>query len=230
MAKTNIIENLFVYLAIFAPFVPILLFMFNWKGCKTSRPLWTIILYCFFVDFLISYAMGYAHHKVKITLYAAFTFFEYLAFAYFIFLYIRKRAFKKLILFASLVFLAFIIVYYLTVPFNNIDSIPIGFETILVMIFSFYYLYEEMNNSSTLFIYSKPAFWIVIGIVLYLAGNFFIYIFAGSFLTKAEIRHYWFITNIFSIIKNVFFCIAILIHTKPTKNTLNYSLDLSSLN
>lgn len=231
MAKTNIIENLFSYLAIYSAFLPILFFVLNWKKCRELRPLWVIVLYAFFVDFLISYAVDFVPHKpLKISLYACFTFFEYLAFAYFIFLQVKRKAFKKFMLFASAVFLVFIISYYLTVKFRNIDSIPIGFETILILIYSFYYLYEEMNDSSTLFIYSKYTFWVIIGIVLYLAGSFFIYIFAGSFLTKAEIREYWFITNIFWIIKNVFFCIAILIHTKPSKNKLNYHLDLSSLN
>ena len=231
MAKTNIIENLFVYLAILTPFFPIFLFLINWKKCSSERSLWTIVLYGFFVDFLISYAMGFVAHKpLKITLYASFTFFEYLAFAYFLYLHIRKKSFKKFMLTASASFLVFIVVYYLTVRFRNIDSIPIGFETILILVFSFYYLYEQINDSSTLFIYSKYTFWVIIGIVLYLAGSFFIYIFAGSFLTKAEIKEYWYITNIFSVIKNVFFCIAILIHTKPSKNKLSYNFDLSSLN
>lgn len=233
MAKTNIIENLFSYfpyIALGSAFLPVFLFFVHWEKCKDSRALWAIILYDILVDFLIAYGTGVTHHKVKITLYAAFTFFEYLAFAYFIFLQIRKAAFKKFMGFASFVFLIFIIVYYVTVKFSNIDSIPIGFEIILVLIFSFYYLYEQMTQSSNLFIYSTSTFWVVLGIVLYMAGNFFIYIFAGSFLTRAQLNDYWYITNIFSIVKNIFFCIAILIHTKPSKDKFNYNIDLSRLN
>lgn len=230
MAKTNIIENLFSYIAIFSSFLPILLFVVKWKKCKASKPLWIIILYAFFIDFLVNYAVDFFSHKpVKVALYASFTFFEYLTFATFVFLHIKSKFFEKFMLFASIAFLLFIAIYYLTVKFKFIDSIPIGFETILIMIFCFYYLYQEMNDSSTLFIYNKFTFWIVIGMVLYLAGNFFIYIFAET-LSRKEVREYWYITNIFSIVKNIFFSIAILIHTKPSKENLNYQLDLSQLN
>ncbi len=230
LAKTNIIENLFPYIAVYSSFLPIALFALNWKKCKDSRPLWVIILYAFFVDFLINYAVDFVPHSpVKRTLYASYTFFEFLAFAYFLFLHIKKKQFRDLITFASLGFLIFIVAYNLIVKYKFIDSIPIGVETILIMIFAFYYLYEELKDSSTLFIYSKPVFWIIFGIVIYLAGNFFIYIFAES-LKRHEVQQYWYITNIFTIIKNIFFSIAILLHTKSPKQKHNYDIDLSSLN
>lgn len=229
MAKTNIIENLFSYLAVYSAFLPILLFLINWKKCTLSRPLWVIILYAFFVDFLLGYLSEVTHKQVRITLYAGYTVFEYLAFAYFIFLHVKNKSFKKLVLVFSLVFFAFIVVYYLTVKYKHIDSIPIGIETIFILIFSFYYLYEELNDSSTLFIYNKATFWIIFGIIIYLAGSFFIYIYANT-LTKEEARQYWYITNIFSILKNIFFCIGILLHSKSSNQKPNYRLDFSSLN
>ena len=231
MAKTNIIENLFSYLAISSAFLPILIFVFHWHKCSPSRQLWIIVLYAFFVDFLLSYAVDFFPHKtVKITLYASYTFFEYIAFGYFLFLHIKNKKFKRTLLVVSGVFLFFLTIYDLTVKFRRIDSIPIGIEAILLILFSCYYLYEELLDSTTLFIYLKPTFWIVFGIILYLAGNFFIYIYAES-LSRVEGEKYWYITNIFSIIKNIFFCIAILLHTKPPRHTVNYSnFDLSSLN
>ena len=129
----------------------------------------------------------------------------------------------------SLVFLTFIIIYHLSVKFRYIDSVPIGVETIFVFIFAFYHFYEELTGSSTLFVYQKPDFWITFGIVFYLAGSFFIYIYAST-LTKTEVQQYWYITNIFSILKNLFFCIGILLHTKPPRDNNRYELDLSSLN
>ncbi|MDQ6609800.1 MAG: hypothetical protein M3Y85_08270 [Bacteroidota bacterium] len=105
------------------------------------------------------------------------------------------------------------------------DSIQIGIETIIILSASFFYLYEQMNNTTTLFIYTKPAFWILLGIVLYLSGSFFVYIFA-NYLTPKELREYWIITNFFSILKNVFFCIAIYINAKPSK----YDLEMSGQN
>jgi hypothetical protein len=228
--KTKTIENLFVYLAILAPFVPILFFFLNWKKTRLSKALWVIILYCFLIDFLVNFIIGeLGHNPIKKSFYAAFTFFEYMSFAYFMFLQIKNKKFKKYMTYLSIFFCFFIIIYYLTVKFKTIDSIPIGIETILIIVFAFYYLYEEMNDTTTLFIYNKPSFWIILGIVLYLAGSFFIYIFAG-YLKQEELDKYWQITNFFSILKHVFFCIAIYNHSKPSKGNLNYSEDVSSLN
>jgi hypothetical protein len=169
------------------------------------------------------------HGGVKLTLYAAFTFFEYLSFAYFLFLQIKNNTFKKYMSYLSVLFCIFIVIYSLTVKFKSIDSVPIGIETILIIIFAFYTLYEEMNDTTTLFIYNKPTFWIVLGIVLYLAGSFFIYIFA-SYLKREEVKKYWPITNVLSILKHVFFCIAIYRLAKASKINPVYDKDVSSLN
>lgn len=79
-----------------------------------------------------------------------------------------------------------------------------------------------MQDTTNLFIYSRYSFWIVLGIMLYLAGSFFIYIYSSQLPTK-EIAKYWIFTNIFSILKNVFFAIAIFVNAsqsvkKPPKN------------
>jgi len=108
-------------------------------------------------------------------------------------------------------------------------TIVIGVETILILIFAFYCLYEQTNDTSTLFIYTRSAFWIILGIVLYLAGSFFIYIFSSN-LSEDERNKLWVITNGFSILKNIFFCIAIYINTKPPKESLRYDVEIRSLN
>jgi len=56
--------------------------------------------------------------------------------------------------------------------------------------------------------------------LLYLAGSFFIYIYASQ-LNQEEILKYWIFTNIFSIIKNILFVIALAVHANQsqTKNT-----------
>lgn len=167
-------------------------------------------------------------YRTELTLlYALFTPLEYLAFSYFLYLNIREKLFRKLIIFSNLFFITFLLLFYfvLSPPEMKIDSIPIGIETILILVFSFYYLYEQANDTNNLFIYNKYSFWIVLGFIIYLSGSFFIYIFTNQ-LSYKEIHKYWFLTNIFSILKNVFFTIAIIInanqHTK--KNQMNYKI------
>jgi hypothetical protein len=107
-----------------------------------------------------------------------------------------------------------------------LDSIPIGIETILIFVFAFFYFFEQMNDTTDLFIYNKPSFWAVLGILLYLSGSFFIYIFANQ-ITIKELGKYWIITNIASILKNILFAIAIYIQANQSQkksSKKNYNL------
>jgi uncharacterized Tic20 family protein len=115
------------------------------------------------------------------------------------------------------------------VKVRGIDSIPIGIEAILILIFSFYYLYEQMKDTETLFVYSRYTFWIVLGMMLYLAGSFFIYIYASQ-LPPNQVGKYWIFTNIFSILKNIIFAIAIFINASEKANNSKTNFKLYSLN
>lgn len=101
---------------------------------------------------------------------------------------------------------------------RGIDSIPIGIETLLILIFSFLYFYEQMNDETT-YVYNKFSFWIVFGMMIYLSGSFFIYIYGSHLPNEKDIASYWIVTNIVSVLKNIFFTIAIVIHAHSAKKT-----------
>lgn len=147
---------------------------------------------------------------IKSFFYSSITLFEYLLFSGVLFLIIKNDFFKKAIIILSPLFVIFLSIYTIKAPFVRIDSIPIGVETILILLYSFYFLYEEMNNTNVLFLYNKYQFWVVIGFMLYLSGCFFMYIFANQ-LPQEMVNEYWFIIDIFLILKNVLFSIAILV-------------------
>lgn len=127
-------------------------------------------------------------------------------------------------------FSLFIVSYNALVKVKGIDSIPIGVEAILILIFSFYYLYEKMQDTATLFIFTQYSFWIVLGMMLYLSGSFFIYIYASQ-LPEAQIGRYWIFTNIFGILKNIFFMLGIFLSAKHTlKKKLPQSKNFYVLN
>jgi len=216
LAKTKTIESLFVYLDIYSNFLPIFLAFYSLTRRKSlDRGLIVIVCYCF-VNFLINFLLDkeFFNGRVNYFLYASYTFFEFSFFGYFLFLIIKTKKFRRLLLITGLSFLAFLPIYDSTITARGIDSIPIGVETILILLFSFLYLYEQMNDTETLFIYSKYQFWIIIGFMIYLAGSFFIYIFTNQ---SKEALSYWYFTNIFSIIKNLFFSVAIFVYIKEKK-------------
>ena len=86
-----------------------------------------------------------------------------------------------------------------------------------------------MNDTTNLFIYSKYQFWIILGMMIYLAGSFFIYIFANQLAPK-DVAKYWFFTNIFYIIKNIFFSIAIILNAKQPVKKPPMKFNVHSLN
>ncbi len=130
---------------------------------------------------------------------------------------LRKKSLKKAVLVTSVVLALTSIGYYYYTYFYSysglrrtvhLDSVPIAIETIAIFLFSFFYFYEQISDTENLFVYNQPSFWAVLGILIYLAGSFFVYISANS-LTIKQLQEYWVITNIASIVKNIFFVIAI---------------------
>jgi hypothetical protein len=214
MAKT--IENLFTYIHFGTGILVVLFFLFYVKTLSRDKTLIALTFYAF-CDILFNCIDEYLLKKWAAVLWACFTFLEYLTFAYFLYVNIQSEKIKKIVLLSIGLFLAILITYYSLTPIKNIvDSIPIGIETIFILIFLFYYLFEQMSDTTSLFIYNKYQFWIVIGIMIYLAGSFFIFIFTSR-VEKKLIEQFWFLTNAFYSTMNVMFIVAFLLKRKNDK-------------
>lgn len=77
-----------------------------------------------------------------------------------------------------------------------------------------------MNDPSTLLIYNDFRFWIILGMVLYLAGSFFIYILSDQ-MNRAAFQHYLIFTLVFYTLKNIFFALGIFIHSRQEPIKIN---------
>jgi hypothetical protein len=162
----------------------------------------------------------------------SYTLLEFIAFISFLYLQVQNKTVRKLMKASIICFTTFFFIYtFLIKPTDLFDSTLVGVESIIILSFAYYYLYERMKETTTMFIYNTPHFWVVLGMVLYLGGCFFIYVFTSSMGKDSKIvEDYWFITNIFSILKNILFCVAIRIQAKPPDENFKYDLDLSRLN
>jgi hypothetical protein len=159
-------------------------------------------------------------------IWSTFTFVEYSIFTYFLWVNIKNKNIKSFLFYASIVFIVFTTAYNIKTNFQKIDSLPIGIETILIIVYSFYYLYEQLNDTSNFFIYTKYQFWIIIGFLIYLAGSFFIFIYASKLANDNSFKKYWFITNGFYAVMNILFIIAFCMRAKnkkPKKTSLKHS-------
>ncbi|MBA3284743.1 MAG: hypothetical protein H0U27_06760 [Nitrosopumilus sp.] len=203
---TKTIEDLFFYAVFAADFFVIVQILFFYKQSITHKVLGLLFFYCLF-NSLSNVIPSYISSKALYYSLALFTSVEYLVFALIFSLIIKNKKFKRLILYLSLFFIGFVI-FNFHPERKSFDSLPIGVETILIMVYCFYYLYEQMNDLSTSFIYHRYHFWIAIGILIYLGGSFFIYIFADK-VDNSILDDYWFLTYAFYIVKNIFFLIGI---------------------
>ena len=84
-------------------------------------------------------------------IWSTFTLIEYSIFTFFIWTNIKNLGMRKFVLVSSILFIIFTTTYNVITKFTSIDSIPIAIETILIFIYSVYYLYEETNDTTNLF-------------------------------------------------------------------------------
>ena len=152
--------------------------------------------------------------------YALYTFLEYVLeyvfFALIIYLNIRNKKYKRIIIILSFGFIAFQLFYFFTtVTKRSLDTIPVGIESILTLTFSFYFFYEQLKESVTP-IYDHYFFWIAIGMLIYLCGSFFMYI-LGNDIPRKQLEEFWFITYIFDTVKNFFFVTSGLVFLKQSR-------------
>lgn len=224
MGKIPSIEKLLFNIAEYSDFLPILIsLVFLLQIKKWGLDIW--LLFSYIVFSIISVYLADIFPKTTVPYFVSFiTLVEYTCFILFLWLNIQKSKIKNLALFVSLLFLIFITVYSIKVKIRFIDTIPIGVETIIILFFSFYFFYEQMNIPKTTFIYTDYRFWVIIGMTIYLAGSFFIYIFADQFDLKDPIEQkqyfkFYSFTYLFYALKNLFFSLGIFIYVKNPKQT-----------
>jgi hypothetical protein len=156
--------------------------------------------------------------KLTQNLQTAYTFFEYAVFTYIFWVNFKNKKIKNVVILISILFFCFQLLYLLSGKVKNLDSVPIGIETIIQLFFIFHFFYQFSKDLSTAYIYNHYGFWISVGILIYLGGSFFFFILFDH-LTKAQVTTFGKLTYVAEIIKNLLFALAIFIQTKyPFQN------------
>lgn len=204
------------YLSQYSALLPIIVGLLFFKRIKEWH-LWVIFFYCLYSfgnDYLIIYR--FKHHLTYKKFLFIFTIIEYLAFTTFLWSMLKNKIIRNSLLIISILFTLFCLYPLLILPkIGNFDSVQTSIEAIVVIIFSLIYLFEEINKPQVSFIYSNYRFWVVIGMFLYMAGTFFLFVYAST-IPLAEAQNYWIINYISNILKNVLFALALVIHAKET--------------
>lgn len=175
-------------------------------------------MFSFGVDTVLLRLDTVNNRTVIYSILSSFTIVEFAVFAYLLYSIIDKKAFRKIILFTSALFFAFAISMYfygMGDDKQSFDSLPASVESILIVAYSIFYLFDQMNKPQVIFIYQEPNFWFVVAFIIYFSGTLFLFIQASNL--DREIRdNFWKINLFLNIAKNILFAIAF--STKKSKN------------
>jgi len=188
---------------------------------KRPMPLWVKVLliyviYSFCNDTALIILDSYDNRVPIFYLLSLFTLLEYVAFAFVLYLFIDNLIARRVILILSGAFLLFCNIHVFSISSYGFDSLPASIESILLVSFSIYVLYEQMNKPHIIFIYYEPSFWVTVAFILFFSGTFFLFILANN-LSREERDQSWTINLCLNILKNVLFIIAFLYHYKWKK-------------
>ena len=172
--------------------------------------------YCIFSDLVLS-KLSLKYLESELYSFRLFTIVEYSIITYFIFQLIESTLFKRLIKTGSMIFIIVSILDIYTSSFTSFDSLPSGLESILVLSYCLFFVYEKMTSTDFSF---NGTIWITIGFILFFSGTFFLFILSqNNFKDSSFLLTYGYIVAIFNIIKNLFISIGIVSELNNTKRT-----------
>jgi hypothetical protein len=183
--------------------------------------LWVILFYCiysFLSDIIIiAFSKNQENQSIHYSyiLLSLFTVIEYSVFSFCIYSLLRSQILKKIILIGGSLFVVLCIYYYFNSKNYVIDSIPMVIESIALIILVLFYFYEKLLYPTNIFIYSTYHFWIVTGMLIYISGTFFLFIYSDVY----KDMNLWVINLVFNTLKNILFSIAFLVTDYTDKDS-----------
>ena len=215
MDKIQIIEKLFYYINAYLYLILPLSYIF-FKAKKGDSLILALYGTC---CFLLLNSYYHIHDKLIDVYFFFYTFLEYSFFTLLIYLNIRNRNIKKVIVLLSVLFLIFQVVSYFEFKGNDLalDTVSVGIETILLFIYIIFMFFEFFNSARTTYIYNSHIFWICLGILIYLGGTFFFNILAND-LSTTEMFQYITLTYFLEMIKTILFVVAMGLYSSHSKD------------
>src|SRR5690606_7665726 len=131
---------------------------------KRNTNIWVKALFFYVVISFINdsvllsiYTTSLVRHTYNIL--SAYTIIEYSIFTLFLFSVIDKKLFRTTILVSAVGFYAFSTNYLITSEEGNFDSLSASIESILIIMYCVFYLFDQLDKPQVIFIYQDPNFW-----------------------------------------------------------------------
>ncbi|WP_315817569.1 hypothetical protein [Paraflavitalea speifideaquila] len=212
-------------LSIISGIIPIIFFLIFLKRNKESK-LWVIFIYVtlsYLTDNLLSELPKPS--PVKFYVFSFFTVMEYTFFSLFLYLSMKSKLIKQIIVWAAPLFITLVLYSLFNKnQSNNFDAIPASIESILIIIFCVCFFFEQIRDMEVSFVYSSKTFWIIVAILIYMAATFFLFV-STQYFTQEERKAYWFINYISNIIKNLLLATAFIIPNYKPKSFVDRPYD-----
>ncbi|MEY2834872.1 MAG: hypothetical protein RLZZ557_534 [Bacteroidota bacterium] len=112
-----------------------------------------------------------------------FTIIEFISLSAVLFILLQTHTFKRILLVASSLFFAALIVDLLTNSVANFDSIPTGVESILILFYCILLLYESLSEGKPLFSFSV---FFAVSLIIFFSGTFFLFIMSQNNFENEE--------------------------------------------
>ena len=211
------IDHLIVLVAQVLGLVPIVLFFFSKRKEAGFFYLLTYLIYSLLSDTFINPVVSHTFHKPYLG-FRIFTIVEYCLLTVLLYKNIKSQGFKKVMLFISIIFVLYAFFDIFQGNSDSFDSYPSGLECILLIAYCIYFLFEKINEPDSLFLYNTPTFWVVVGLILYFSGTFFLYIYSQNNVGNESFQMtYKFVNSGFNILKLLLISVAFLV--KPPKES-----------
>lgn len=203
--------------------LPLICILFSLKRIKLN-----FFIIAFSAYLLLFFLLNNYYTEIKTTIgktgyYFIYTLIEYLTFTYILWNSITDKKFKKSIIFLSCLFILFLTIFYSLVKIKRLDSVPIGVETILLIIYILYFFFRYFKSINDDYIYNNASFWFVTGILIYLGITFFFNILANS-LDRDLFKMYYYYSYLGDILKNLLFTVAIIFLAHNNKKNISQKL------
>lgn len=207
--------------------LPLICFVLFYKHNKNLFSI-LIFIYCFYSilndlirRFTLPTIFFQNFPKIDFIFLSIYTIIEYILLSVYIYNLLRNKILKNVLLLLSVLFLVVAfgnLMYSYNLKSSEIDSIPLAISSLILISGSIIYFFETIQNPEITFIYSKPSFWVIVGIMIYFSGTFFLFLQYEN-LSENDKENFWIINMICFILKNIFFSISFIL--KPENQQIS---------
>lgn len=166
----------------------------------------------FFLNSIIDKVRGESFTGFRI-----FTIIEHALLSKYIYVHLKSIRLKKICKILSFLFFLTSAVDFFLPHQDTFDSIPAGLSALLIILFSTFYLFDQLQNPKSI-IYYNASFWMISSFILYFSGTFFIFIFYNYYKSAEYVSFYTIINSFFSLLRNILILVGVSTTVQKKKN------------